>query len=279
MVMKKEVPMNMLRGFPSLGQRSKKGNVQVKYQNEIDMIQSYCGSLEGKRALEIGSANPPDFIAEIDAAFELKEAVGINLEAQDRQFTASLRTQVGDARSLSFSDDYFDLIVSSAVFEHVHNFDQAMKEMYRVTKPSGYLFAIVGPIWSCTYGHHLWMHIDGKTVNYHTLALPPFCHLLMSRQEVEAWMKEREIPHAAEIAEFVFNSPCQNRLMFSEYDKAVRNSGFEILYFKGCDEYSLRHLYNTKITSDQLGSLNRMFPDDRDRFLYEGIVMLLRKPL
>ncbi|MFD0792791.1 class I SAM-dependent methyltransferase [Mucilaginibacter litoreus] len=51
---------------------------------------------------------------------------------------------VATAENLPFVDNYFDLVISSAVlhFAHSHDhFDDMLRSMWRVLKPGGYLFA------------------------------------------------------------------------------------------------------------------------------------------
>lgn len=47
----------------------------------------------------------------------------------------------GDLTSLPFVDSCVDLIVCDAVLEHVHHPHQAVKEMWRILKPGGWVFA------------------------------------------------------------------------------------------------------------------------------------------
>ena len=44
----------------------------------------------------------------------------------------------GSAYSLPFPDDSIDLIVCSEVLEHLHQYNNAIKEIHRVLKPGGY---------------------------------------------------------------------------------------------------------------------------------------------
>jgi SAM-dependent methyltransferase len=51
-----------------------------------------------------------------------------------------IRVEQGDARKLSYPDSNFDLVVSNGVLHHMTDEpdrDQAVREMYRVTKPGG----------------------------------------------------------------------------------------------------------------------------------------------
>lgn len=50
---------------------------------------------------------------------------------------------VGDVHELPLGDNTQDAVICIAVLEHVENPHQAMKEIYRVLKPGGYLFLYV----------------------------------------------------------------------------------------------------------------------------------------
>jgi len=47
------------------------------------------------------------------------------------------------AESLPFEDNSFDMVFSSHVLEHIPDFESAMKEIYRVLKPNGFLFCVI----------------------------------------------------------------------------------------------------------------------------------------
>ena len=53
----------------------------------------------------------------------------------------------GSAYSLPFSDNTFDLIVCSEVLEHLHEYNDAVMEIYRVLKPGGKFYASVPASW------------------------------------------------------------------------------------------------------------------------------------
>jgi SAM-dependent methyltransferase len=247
------------------------------YKEIIERLNNYCGPLAGKRVLEAGVAPVPDFIAELDRTFPLKEAVGINLIIKEpKKYSSTLRVDHGDLRKIEFPDNYFDLIISSAVFEHVHNFGIALGEMHRILKPGGSLYSIFGPIWSGSYGHHLWYWDGPRNITYHTLTLPAYCHLLISQAELHLWLEGNGEVKAKEIAEYVFLSDDQNRLMFSDYERVVSASSFERVFLIG---YECHPSFAPSVAADCLSLLNQKYPADRDKFLYDGITMLLRKHL
>ena len=53
----------------------------------------------------------------------------------------------GSAYSLPFPNDSFDLIVCSEVLEHLHEYNDAVKEIHRVLKPGGKFYASVPASW------------------------------------------------------------------------------------------------------------------------------------
>lgn len=68
----------------------------------------------------------------------------------------NLLFEVQDARHLSYQDGTFDLVVSISVIEHIYEeFDSAIDEMVRVTRPGGHLY-LTFPV----AGEHLEEWID-----------------------------------------------------------------------------------------------------------------------
>jgi ubiquinone/menaquinone biosynthesis C-methylase UbiE len=60
---------------------------------------------------------------------------GLGIENVSHQFCS--------AESLPFEDNSFDMVFSSHVLEHIPDFGKAMKEIYRVLKPNGFLFCVI----------------------------------------------------------------------------------------------------------------------------------------
>ena len=53
----------------------------------------------------------------------------------------------GSAYSLPFQNNSLDLIVCSEVLEHLHHYNDAVKEIHRVLKPGGKFYASVPASW------------------------------------------------------------------------------------------------------------------------------------
>ena len=73
----------------------------------------------------------------IDISENLIECAKTNLAKTGQGLKVTF--QAADAFSLPFSDETFDCIISQAFFILVDNKELALKEMYRMLKPSGYL--------------------------------------------------------------------------------------------------------------------------------------------
>ena len=251
---------------------------QGQYKLMVDRVISFCGGVEGKRILEVGCSSDGDFVGDLVRGQAVDEAIGINLGfPEPKILSSSLRLQYGDIRKTDFKDDYFDVIISSSVFEHIHDLSKAMDEMNRILKPGGFVFSHFGPIWSGAYGHHLWIYKDSKCINYHNLVLPPYCHLLMTETGLLHWLEERRFPHAESIVDSVFNSKDQNQLMFSDYEKIFKTPQWNMIFLKGYNDGGLHQSYAVQISAETLDQLNSRYPKERDRFLYDGITVLLQK--
>ena len=60
----------------------------------------------------------------------------------------------------------YDVVFSAATMEHVHNVEAAYREMVRLVRPGGTIYALAAPLWNSSKGHHLeclypfpWIHL------------------------------------------------------------------------------------------------------------------------
>ena len=146
----------------------------------------------------------------------------------------------GDIRHLPLFEASFDLIFTVAAFEHIHEFDKALGEMYRLLKPGGLVYSYYGPLWSSGIGHHLWFERGNKwhrfTEEESTAPiLKNYEHLLLDREQMTAklsadWDK-------AAVDDFVYqiyDNDHINRYMYADYIEMFEKSGFEIVNLKNC---------------------------------------------
>jgi ubiquinone/menaquinone biosynthesis C-methylase UbiE len=127
--------------------------------------------VRGKRVLEIGCGNGGMQLALIRAG--AAESVGIDVSDEAIEFAAerlrdhpSVKVMVADAQSIPAEAGSFDVVVSSAAFEHVHDIEAMLCEVERVLRPGGVLYAQFSPLWWHYNGPHLikcvsvpWAHV------------------------------------------------------------------------------------------------------------------------
>lgn len=104
---------------------------------ELDILRPFAAD---KDVLEVGCGTGLIMRGLQDTA---KSMVGLDIspgmleEAKKRGFNVV----EGNAESLPFDDEQFDLVYSYKVLAHVPDIRKAMKEMYRVLRPGGYVVA------------------------------------------------------------------------------------------------------------------------------------------
>jgi len=114
----------------------------------------------------------------------------------------SVRFAQADVRALPFDDGSFDLVASTALFEHVNGVDRAAREIARVTRPGGLVFANFGPLYH-TYGG---AHFEGA-----------YEHLWMNDEQLEAYLVQRAIPSETEDGLVWLRNGMFSRLRYTDY--------------------------------------------------------------
>lgn len=179
---------------------------------------------------------------------------------------------LGHVESLPRSmEQRFDLIFSVAAFEHISRFGEALRKMYNVLKPGGWVFALASPLWSCPIGHHIPEITDakGRTFTFHDCPIPPHGHLLLRPPELYSWLLKHTDPVTADqIVYYVHHSPQINRLFTEDYQRWCALSPFEekqvILTGRG------------QVAPNVQKMLETLYPGRR-AFDNAGVLMCLRK--
>ena len=142
-----ELAPHMLNGLPVSGPTDplkyyRHPLVGSTYRERINRGLRMLPSIRYKRSLEVGYGAGAVLLALADGVDELH---GIDLDAdpeilnhylRGRHFDAQLKQ--GTVYELPYEPDYFDLVVSFSVFEHLRDYQLALREVYRVLKPNGY---------------------------------------------------------------------------------------------------------------------------------------------
>ena len=110
-----------------------------------------------QRLLDIGSgpgtltADLARRVGEVVALEVTEEAAGLTRSELGRQGIDNARVVVGDVHALDLADDVFDVVHAHQVLQHVADPVGALREMIRVTRPSG-----VVAVRDSDYGHFAW---------------------------------------------------------------------------------------------------------------------------
>jgi len=147
-----------------------------KYKNIKDATVLIIGIGTG-RDLESWLKYNPKKIISIDY-FNYEQAWSMRKRQYRNQYDTILEFYQADILDMSMiKDESIDIIGSDAVFEHINKFDDAMKELYRILKTDGILYANFGPLWYCWGGDHIsgrddlkngYNHIKLDQDKYHT---------------------------------------------------------------------------------------------------------------
>jgi SAM-dependent methyltransferase len=241
-------------------------------------IDTMIGGFDGKRILEIGGDDKARTLQSVAALYSPKELIGLNPAFASRRIAGNMRVEQVGAQTSGLEDESIDSVFSFSAFEHIRDLGAVLAEMHRVLVPGGLLYSHFGPLWSTSYGHHLWLqHDDGRVFNYHNVLLPPWCHLLSTRDDVRQLVSQYDAGVADQWVDFIFDSTDQNQLFFDDYERIVEDCPLETLFLKGYDAPDLAAKYPTARSPAVLDKLHATFPD-RHGFLYDGITLLLRKP-
>lgn len=91
-----------------------------------------------------------------------------DLYSKAENLSANLDFKVGDAHSLEFADNYFDLVIAHTVLSHVTEPAKVLAEMARVARHGGKLVVFDGDYTSLTYGlpdHEFGRRMDTALAN------------------------------------------------------------------------------------------------------------------
>ena len=210
-----------------------------RYQHRaLERFYSFKPNLSGT-VLEVGSDVDGIVLKEL-AGRGVKHLVGVNVDVKTSAHAGrrgggpSYEMIKGDARRLPFKDGSISSIISITAFEHVHDFDVALREMHRVLEPGGILYADFGPIWSCSIGHHVFAIVDGVEARHWKPGrnpVPHFAHLLMPPEELRAAVLRTSwvFPKLADaIVEWIYEGDGVNRVFYEDYVKLFERSPFEV---------------------------------------------------
>ncbi|MEV4425069.1 demethylmenaquinone methyltransferase [Streptomyces sp. R-07] len=89
----------------------------------------------------------------------------------------------GDGTKLPFRDDVFDAVTISFGLRNIQDTDQALRELYRVTKPGGRVVI-------CEFSHATWAPFRTVYEEYLMRALPPVARAVSSNPDAYVYLAE-----------------------------------------------------------------------------------------
>jgi len=211
-----------------------------RYQHRaIERFDHFSPDLPGT-ILEIGSDVEGGVLKEL-ASRGRRRLIGLNIDINPAAHAGrgsgdvpSYEIIKGDVRRLPFKDNSISAILSITAFEHVHDMDVALREMYRVLKPGGIVYSDFGPIWSCSIGHHVFAIVNGVEARHWKPGrnpVPHFAHLLMPPEALRAAVLETAwvFPKLAdEILRWIYTGDGVNRIFYEDYAKLFEASPFKV---------------------------------------------------
>ncbi|MBD2464228.1 methyltransferase domain-containing protein [Oscillatoria sp. FACHB-1407] len=277
--------------------------VQAKFDLHWQVTMAFaCQEMvgfEGKDVLDVGGILPKDFVlgylkANSWTALEtLEYAESLEKEIPDytdvkawiqnsEGSTAYLRddgtfakysvvlSNIEDLPSQYYSR--YDLIFSTATFEHLNKFPLALEKMFAALKPGGKLCSIFSPVWSAHDGHHLRTITDkrGNVFHFGNSPIPPWGHLLMRPPQLYQHLCQfTDEETAGIIIHHVYDHPSINRLFTEDYLEYIKQTKFIIEHFEP--------VYHGEIPPETQRQLEALYPG-RKSFTNNGITIVLEKP-
>lgn len=114
-------------------------------EHSINMLDVGCG--EGRHIFGVMQEYPNIKCTGLDMDDKSLEKAREGYEYFESLSNVGANFTKGSAYALPFEDNFFDLIVCSEVLEHLHEYNNAVKEIHRVLKPGGKFYASVPAYW------------------------------------------------------------------------------------------------------------------------------------
>ena len=210
---------------------------------EFKLVSSYF--VPGKRVLEIGAGNgwQSKLIAERGS-----ETYAIDVESSSYKEDTVYPIGFYDGKNIPFPDDYFDIVFSSNVLEHIPHVDSFQDEINRVLKADGLIVHILPTsswiFWAtiCNYirsvillMHFIINKIFQKKSTNSTEMLSQFENKLNQKGKsvLKSLLPKRHGERGAYFTEYYLFSTYAWKKMFKKYFDiaSVRNTG---LYYSAC---------------------------------------------
>lgn len=155
------------------------------------------------------------------------------------------------ARIPQLEDGCIDVIGSDAVFEHLKNLQEVLKEFYRILKPGGVLYATFGPLW---YGY------GGDHVSGYDQILSGYNHLILDPPEYRMYLEGMgEQRHSEDDGRTWIQHDLFSRLKPSEYLLLIEAAGFKRMFVSAIvDPRAVRCIGDPKFDRLKVSNLDEL---------------------
>jgi SAM-dependent methyltransferase len=242
-------------------------------------------SMHDARVLEVGGSVSLERLDRCGAIPAHWLSIDPTNQSYKNNFYQSL---IGVCSNIESPSGYFDFVFSSNAFEHINEFGASMKELFRVLNSGGIGYAHFGPIWSGPDGHHLETTVDGNSYCFwETPIIPAWAHLLLKEHEL-AEILSVKVPHSTAnyLAQYVFNTSEQNRVMHRDFFSILSGVGFEIIEQVDIEEIDYQYDLSEEIHIDgrilnsvesKLKALASKYGENHN-YLARDLLIVFRKP-
>lgn len=184
--------------------------------------------LAGATVAEIGGAFPVELLRRHQVArwYSVDPNREARTDPSDVRHVLAAR-----AEDMPLPDASVDAVFSCNAFQFL-DVVATLAQSARILRPGGLLYAHFGPIWSAVDGHQLeYVSYQGRDLTFwDDTLLPPWSHLLYSREELSALLRTGLPGELADLLVWhVHDSATVNRAFFEDYVAAALASGLDWL--------------------------------------------------
>ena len=143
------------------------------------------------------------------------------------ELPSCLRFERSQPVGIPAESDYFDVVTTWSVFEHVDDPVGLLGEVSRVLKPDGFLFLQLWPFYDSEHGGHLWPHYEG-----------PYPHHLHKDEEILSDVEGQRATDPRRSADDEYRS--LNRLGLDDLHRALLANGLAVGKAEALDRHGAR---------------------------------------
>lgn len=200
-------------------------------ENDLKMIDRLNNSKKITTVLDVGCgrgfstaafAELGFNVTGIDSNYEEEKIDNTYKQEQDRVkniFKGNYKIFLDDIRNSDLPrNKTFDLIYSISCLEHINNLGKAIKEMFRLLKPGGFIMHHLNPFWSENGGHALGT-LDA-----------PWLHAILNKTEFERYLKEFRL-FESDLAISWTRKYLNRNITINSLQRLITDNGFNLLHW------------------------------------------------